>query len=185
MSTALKIAVIGPSQGGKSILANHISRIDFPEQDKDHKYDPTVGVRILKFVLEAETTAEIELWDCSGDQEYEDCWPAILKDLHGIVAVFNGNSQDQYHSAKIWAEWFATNAGLGNGQAVMFAITTDASQRWAPHSFVSGDVTVNVPVVRVSTEITTDASGNTTTFARSSFNAFVRTVERALIERGH
>lgn len=99
--------------------------------------------------------------------------------------MFDGNSQEQHNSAKIWAEWFATNSGLRNGQVILFGVTEDESKRWAPLTFVSNDVTVNVPAVQASVKLTTDPSGNETSSALSNFSAFVRTIERALIDRGH
>lgn len=45
---------------------------------------------------------QIELWDCSGDQKYESCWPAIMKDLHGIAVVFDPTSKAQANDVRIW-----------------------------------------------------------------------------------
>lgn len=33
--------------------------------------------------------ASVELWDTSGNARYQSCWPAIMKDAHGILFVFN------------------------------------------------------------------------------------------------
>ena len=40
----------------------------------------------------------IELWDCSGDTKYEKTWPAIKKDVDGIIFVYDPsqNGHDEH-----------------------------------------------------------------------------------------
>ena len=51
--------------------------------------------------------AEVELWDSSGSNQYETCWPAIQRDAHGVIFVFNPDSAaqakqlDTFHQAFI------------------------------------------------------------------------------------
>ena len=53
-----------------------------------HEYRPTSGVRILEFenVITAghlQANIEVELWDCSGSEAYENCWPALAAKADG------------------------------------------------------------------------------------------------------
>jgi len=68
MSNSIKILVIGPSQSGKTSIANYLSE---RSNDLSKNYRPTSGVRILEFEKEIPTyikktgidKAFIELWD--------------------------------------------------------------------------------------------------------------------------
>ena len=56
---------------------------------------PTVGARILE--LERPTGAggggvRIEIWDVAGDQSYEGTWPAVQKDMEGVIVVYNADT---------------------------------------------------------------------------------------------
>ena len=101
----MKILLVGPAHSGKSTIANFLaadgksSTIGSP----DTKYEPTVGVRILEFdqggssEFKTSRTISIELWDCSGRQEFEKCWPAIQDKADGVIVVYNPDNRA--HSA--------------------------------------------------------------------------------------
>ena len=53
-------------------------------------YHPTVGTRILEFEnVIGNSTIDIELWDCSGKEEYETCWPAMAYQCDGTLNGFS------------------------------------------------------------------------------------------------
>ena len=61
-------------QSGKTVIANFLS--DATETSSDD-YHPTQGCRILEFEINnipvpkgTNVNAEVELWDCSGDNKY-------------------------------------------------------------------------------------------------------------------
>jgi hypothetical protein len=155
----VKVALVGPKMAGKSRIANHIYGISMPSEAK---YDPTVGVRILPLTRDIvgkrekegndtfETRCKIELWDCSGDQKYEPCWPAIMKDLHGIIVAFDPTSKAQANDVRIWCEYFCKNANLQNDQCVIFA-HGNLTSMYKPLSVRAGARTVMVPIVNVNT----------------------------------
>jgi len=147
MPEALKVAIIGPKEGGKTRFTNHVTAQGIPPTTL---YDPTVGVRVVQHVQELEVPQPVptEVWDCSGDHEYESCWPALLQDLNGIIVVFNPANQTQTSDARVWCEWFCLKAQLGKGQCVMLALTEDSSLQHAPLVIMNGDF--NVPIVNVS-----------------------------------
>merc|ERR1711988_284214 len=91
-----KILVIGPQKCGKTAIVNYLA--NFREMPSEY-YHATAGVRIHEFehTLKGmgkpsfgEAPASVELWDVSGDhKKYKDCWPAIQKDVDGVLFVFD------------------------------------------------------------------------------------------------
>ncbi|RHY64483.1 hypothetical protein DYB30_010211 [Aphanomyces astaci] len=65
--------------------------------------------------------ASVEIWDCSGDQVYEACWPAILKDASATIIVYNPDSHVHESEVTLWYEWFVQNAALEPAQCLVFA----------------------------------------------------------------
>ncbi len=89
----VKIVMVGPCQAGKTVLANFIS--DSTETPISETYRPTHVVRILEFesqnlnVNNRYAKADVELWDASGNHSFESSWPAIQRDAHGVIFVFD------------------------------------------------------------------------------------------------
>lgn len=129
--TTLKIAILGPKASGKTRIANLIDTSRPISQSTD--YDPTVGVRILQFEeninarsidnsKNALLTVNVELWDVSGSDEYESCWPAIADRLDGAIILFDPTSKDQANDVRVWAENFIKLSGFkSNGQLIIWA----------------------------------------------------------------
>eukprot|EP00698_Gefionella_okellyi_P014875 TRINITY_DN4145_c0_g1_i1.p1 TRINITY_DN4145_c0_g1~~TRINITY_DN4145_c0_g1_i1.p1 ORF type:complete len:193 (+),score=24.52 TRINITY_DN4145_c0_g1_i1:58-636(+) len=112
-SIAAKILIVGPSNVGKSVISNMIS--EFAEQPTS-EYVPTVGVRILECERSIGRTdprsrdsmkISVEIWDCSGDRQFERCWPAIAKDADGVVFVLNPYDPRHLSEIEIYHKAFA------------------------------------------------------------------------------
>lgn len=120
----LKIVVIGPSECGKTVLANFLS--DMVETIGGN-YSPTQGVRILEFEsrnLGSQTkhsACDVELWDCAGDFKFEACWPALLKDTNGVVIVFNPDIPSHLKEVETWYSTFISSQSLQAGQCLLIA----------------------------------------------------------------
>eukprot|EP00794_Sanderia_malayensis_P013823 gene13823-15268_t len=119
-----KVLVIGPCESGKTVLSNFLA--DATEMSSGEYY-PTVGVRILEFDVESVATkqnrsanVDVELWDCSGDNKYENCWPAIQKDVNGIVFVINPGNNGQVKNLDKWHVHFVSQLGLKDSQCIVF-----------------------------------------------------------------
>lgn len=123
----VKIIVIGPCESGKTAICNILA--DATERSSE-KYCPTHGVRILEFESEPVTVkgqqkrAAIELWDCSGDEKYEDCWPAIAKDTHGVLFVYNPSQKNMEKQLDVWYKRFVLPQGLKDTQCAVFQCRT-------------------------------------------------------------
>ncbi|XP_019400981.1 PREDICTED: intraflagellar transport protein 22 homolog isoform X1 [Crocodylus porosus] len=119
-----KILFVGPSEAGKSVLANFVSE----SAEGAGGYVPTQGLRIL----ELETPelgagggkgagCRLELWDCGGDPKFESCWPALMKDAHGVVIVFNPDLRSHLKEIETWYSCFVQQQQLLDSQCLLVA----------------------------------------------------------------
>ncbi|XP_063969698.1 intraflagellar transport protein 22 homolog [Lytechinus pictus] len=118
-----KILMIGPTESGKTVISNFLAdATDVSGGD----YHPTQGVRILEFesgslnVGNRSLIAEVELWDCSGDQKFDECWPAFMKDASGVVIVYNPDQASHERELDTWYNHFITQQGLKDSQCIIF-----------------------------------------------------------------
>jgi hypothetical protein len=92
MSAArLKILMVGPSKAGKSSLSSFLAGIQ-DSVTPAAAPAPTMGVRVLELERHG---AAVELWDVSGDQQYESTWPAVLDGAGGVVLVYDPEAEGQ------------------------------------------------------------------------------------------
>lgn len=119
-----KILIIGPSECGKTVLANFLSDT---VETIGGDYSPTQGVRILEFESQTlsgsgkNVACEVELWDCAGDLRFESCWPALMKDSNGVVIVFNPDVPSHLKEAEMWHSSFISSQGLQDSQCLLMA----------------------------------------------------------------
>ncbi|XP_056248466.1 intraflagellar transport protein 22 homolog isoform X1 [Seriola aureovittata] len=118
-----KILFIGPSESGKTVLANFLSDTT---ENVGGVYSPTQGVRILEYESQPEgsgdnKTCEVELWDCSGDFKFESCWPALMKDSSGMVIIFNPDVPSHLKEIETWYSMFISSQGLQENQCLLIA----------------------------------------------------------------
>ncbi|XP_022813978.1 intraflagellar transport protein 22 homolog [Spodoptera litura] len=129
----LKILMIGPSESGKSRIANFIS--DSINIDEVETPRPTQGVRIVEFELPnlningKPTSTDIELWDCSGDHRFESCWPALRLGVQGVILVCAPNTaQVAAREMELLYNYFVSQPKLSTKQCVMFYNCTDEQE---------------------------------------------------------
>ncbi|CAB4019369.1 intraflagellar transport 22 homolog isoform X3 [Paramuricea clavata] len=119
-----KILVIGPRECGKTVISNYLADAT---EISGGDYHPTQGVRILEFestgihVGGKEVSCEVELWDCSGDQKFENCWPAIQKDANGVLFVYNPDNTSHGKELETLYVHFVQEQGLRDSQCMLFA----------------------------------------------------------------
>ncbi|XP_011176155.1 intraflagellar transport protein 22 homolog [Solenopsis invicta] len=123
----LKLVMIGPTESGKTTIANFLA--DATEISYD--YHPTQGVRILEFEIKdieinnERISKDLELWDCSGNYKYKNCWPAMRKDVHGVILVYSAKTQDSSKKLKEYYDYFVSGAKLGPNSCVIFFYDPD------------------------------------------------------------
>uniref|UniRef100_A0A8C4PRA0 Intraflagellar transport protein 22 homolog n=1 Tax=Equus asinus TaxID=9793 RepID=A0A8C4PRA0_EQUAS len=109
-------------ESGKTVLANFLT-----ESSDITEYNPTQGVRILEFENPHVTSnnkgagCEFELWDCGGDPKFESCWPALMKDAHGVVVVFNADMPSHLKELEMWYSCFVQQQLLQDTQCLLIA----------------------------------------------------------------
>uniref|UniRef100_A0A023GF79 Intraflagellar transport protein 22 homolog n=1 Tax=Amblyomma triste TaxID=251400 RepID=A0A023GF79_AMBTT len=119
----MKIIVIGPCQSGKTVISNFLAEAT---ENSSGQYQPTKGVRILEFespqilVKGHQTTASVELWDCSGDQKYENCWPAFSKDAQGVLFIYSSDRRNVGTELDTWYNNFVQSQGVKDSQCMVF-----------------------------------------------------------------
>ena len=87
----MKILMVGPSKTGKSVLCSFLAgMLDAPIAAGDPL--PTVGCRILEVNTQG---VAMELWDVSGDQSYENTWPAIQQGVNGVILCYSPETSGQ------------------------------------------------------------------------------------------
>uniref|UniRef100_A0A5F5PG97 Intraflagellar transport 22 n=1 Tax=Equus caballus TaxID=9796 RepID=A0A5F5PG97_HORSE len=87
-----KILFVGPSESGKTVLANFLT-----ESSDITEYNPTQGVR------------------------FESCWPALMKDAHGVVIVFNADMPSHLKELEMWYSCFVQQQLLQDTQCLLIA----------------------------------------------------------------
>ncbi|KAG7188213.1 hypothetical protein KM043_016083 [Ampulex compressa] len=123
----LKLVLIGPVKSGKSIISNHIA--DATEAPFD--YHPTQGVRILEFevdnieVNDKHVSKDIELWDCSGDRKFQNCWTTMRKDVQGVLLVYSNNSENCLKELQEFYDYFVDQIKLGPEKCVILCFDPD------------------------------------------------------------
>jgi len=122
MFNKVKVLVIGPCESGKTVLSNFLA--DATESTGEYRL--TQGVRILEFEVDGvglggshSVDIEVELWDCSGDQKFEICWPCIQKNTNGIIFVYNPNIKAHEKQLENWYLHFGK--GMKDKQCIVFA----------------------------------------------------------------
>ncbi|TGZ53858.1 intraflagellar transport protein 22 homolog [Temnothorax americanus] len=123
----LKLVMIGPTESGKTTIANFLA--DATEIPYD--YHPTQGVRILEFEINdiemnnERISRDLELWDCSGNHKFKNCWPAIRKDVHGVILVYSAKMQDSSKKLREYYDYFVSGAKLGPNSCVILFFDPD------------------------------------------------------------
>ncbi|XP_034831856.1 intraflagellar transport protein 22 homolog [Maniola hyperantus] len=121
----LKILIIGPSDSGKTSIANYLSESTNMENIGIPR--PTQGVRIVEFELshlnvnDKQFKVDIEMWDCSGDHKFESCWPALRLGVQGVILVCSPNTVNvAAREMELLYNYFASQAKLSAKQCVLF-----------------------------------------------------------------
>mmetsp|Transcript_2229 Transcript_2229/g.4092 ORF Transcript_2229/g.4092 Transcript_2229/m.4092 type:complete len:193 (-) Transcript_2229:137-715(-) len=118
-SNRYKVVIVGPSEAGKSVIANVIAEA---AEAASEAYRPTAGVRILECESEVRSGSArvtVELWDVSGDTKYQKCWPAIKKDAVGAILVYNPEKQNHEQEIEQWFQWFPRTMNMSPNQVMV------------------------------------------------------------------
>ncbi|KAK6192530.1 hypothetical protein SNE40_003980 [Patella caerulea] len=171
-----KILMLGPCQSGKTVLSNFLSD---STDSAGGDYQPTQGVRILEFEVpssevKSRTGVEVELWDVSGDRKFETCWPAIARDVNGIIFVYNPDQSNHDKELEYLYSYFVEQGALKESQCIVFSHvkprSSGALQSELPSSFSR--------IATVQTNLEEDGEA-----VRDALNKFLATLVAALSDK--
>ncbi|KDR18061.1 intraflagellar transport protein 22 homolog isoform X2 [Zootermopsis nevadensis] len=168
----LKILLLGPCASGKTTIANFLSDAT---ENSSGEYRPTQGVRILEFEMQnlnvnnEKLKAEIELWDCSGDHKFEACWPALQRDTHGIIFIYNPSSAHHARDLELLYNYFVTQTGFSHKNCVVFA----NQMRPADKDLKLSSKMLNISSWVLQVPVSVEESGNR---LQADFSSFIASV---------
>ena len=144
---AAKVLIIGPQRCGKTRIANCLSDFEASPNFEQYNQTAGVRILESERVIRVEgrsvrqqvratprarhlplcpptfatvstrTAAQVELWDCSGDKKYENCWVSILRDAHGVIMVYDPTVKTQEKDIELWHKAFVQGMNLPDSQA--------------------------------------------------------------------
>eukprot|EP00703_Trepomonas_sp_PC1_P004605 JAP92001.1 Rab-like protein [Trepomonas sp. PC1] len=89
--TSIRIGFVGPINVGKSTIAEYYTEVTPDPNFQD--YNPTQGLRILETgrrIPGIDGSVPVQIWDMSGDPQYEAYLGKISMQLDGVVMVIPG-----------------------------------------------------------------------------------------------
>mmetsp|Transcript_340 Transcript_340/g.828 ORF Transcript_340/g.828 Transcript_340/m.828 type:complete len:193 (-) Transcript_340:87-665(-) len=169
-----KVIVVGPSEAGKSLISNVLAE---HTEAPSEQYRPTVGVRILEFDSEVRIAAQrtsVELWDVSGDAQYQRCWPAIKKDAVGVILVYNPEKSSEEQEVEQWFQWFPRSMGLAANQVLVLQSLrrSEGSRMPLPSKLAAAGVAQ--PAVVTADDLVS---------ARTHFSQFLESVRQSVVDK--
>jgi small GTP-binding protein len=98
----LKIALLGPSQVGKTTLLHRIVSGTIPDTTK-----PTVGAAhgSLRY-----RTRDLEIWDTAGQERFKSIAPAVYRNAPVIFVVFAVNDPSTLAETEFWTNQVRADA---------------------------------------------------------------------------
>ena len=84
--------------------------------------------------------AEVEMWDTSGSNQFEGCWPAIQRDAHGIIFVFDPDNAAQARHLDSFHQAFVQGKNIPDTGCVVFAhfLSSSSQVKFTKHIDVHG-----------------------------------------------
>lgn len=124
----VKIVLVGPKEVGKTVVANYLvgDKVLFGQE-----YRPTIGVRIREFDTSYPKLGKVsvELWDVSGDVNFENCWKTILQDVHGVIIVFDQESRTASKDLEFWYNTFVKSCAIKDQCCLVLAHNKNADSK--------------------------------------------------------
>ena len=93
VASVVQVLVVGPKRSGKTTLTKLMSEWEVLAEE----YEPTTSVRIEELERVHHKSGQhvtVQLWDCAGDEKFEDGWPALVHGATGIFLVYDPDMAD-------------------------------------------------------------------------------------------
>ena len=124
---AIKIAMLGDSQVGKTAICNTFMNIEFNESNLS-----TIGVEKLESQLTLKNGEEIKLilWDTAGQERFRSIALKSIKTAQGVVIVFDLTKKSSFDNVVNWLKQVNENLN-SNVSLVLFGNKCDINEdKW-------------------------------------------------------
>ena len=173
-----KVLCVGPKRAGKSVIADFLGNDSAGSLDLSRSYAATAGCRILEFEAQSASTPRsasktaaavpVELWDCSGDPDFQSCWPAMMHGAIGVVLVYNPDNSAHEDEVSLWHEFFVQKAAdIGDQRCLVLAHRGKLAA-------TAGGGPPTLPLLKRCKVVTTDR--DSAALIRRSFAEFVQSI---------
>ena len=102
-----KIILVGDTAVGKTSLVNRFMGFEFQEN-----YACTINAdfKIKSLNIDPTTGAELTVWDTCGQEKFRSITKQYFKDAHGIILVFDVNSEESFQGLSSWLNEIKNNS---------------------------------------------------------------------------
>ncbi|KAH0577858.1 Rab-like protein 5 [Spironucleus salmonicida] len=120
----VRIGFVGPSNCGKTVIAEYYAELVTDPNFAD--YHPTQGLRIIeterKVALhegDEQRTIPVQIWDISGDPQYEPYYSRLSLQLDGVVIIVPANEASLTSTVKKYYSLVVDEERVGKPGFVM------------------------------------------------------------------
>ena len=123
---AIKIAMLGDSQVGKTAICNSFMNIDFSDTNLS-----TIGTEKLECQMKIKNGEEIKviIWDTAGQERFRSISIKTIKTVQGVIVVFDVTNKKSFENVVNWLN--EINENFSNISIILFGNKCDTNpQIW-------------------------------------------------------
>ena len=103
---SMKIGLLGDSGVGKTNIINSILNVDFNEEEIStislYKFE-------IKVILKKDNEVKLIVWDTSGQERFRSLAIKTLKNIDGIILVFDVTNKSSFKNISNWLRLIKEN----------------------------------------------------------------------------
>ena len=103
---SMKIGLLGDSGVGKTNIINSILNVDFNEEEIStislYKFE-------IKVILKKDNEVKLIVWDTSGQERFRSLAIKTIKNLDGIILVFDVTNRSSFKNISNWLRLIKEN----------------------------------------------------------------------------
>lgn len=120
---AIKVAMLGDSQVGKTAICNSFMNLEFQDSSLS-----TIGMEKLESQVKLKNGEEIKLiiWDTAGQERFHSIALKTIRTVQGVVVVFDLTKKKTFENVVIWLTDIKEN--VSNATIVLFGNKCDIDE---------------------------------------------------------
>lgn len=149
----VRIGFVGPVQAGKTTIAEFYTEVT--SNPNFGEYHPTQGLRILETgrkINGIENTVQVQVWDISGDPQYEAYMSKLSIQLDGVVIVCPGTDLRLTQTCKKYYQMIVDEERVGKYGHVI-CLLHKAGTPVAEEMYIEDKQLASIPVYRTCMEV--------------------------------